>query len=53
MMDQLVQKTRLNTERNADPSYSLIDSQSVKTTSASKDREVDGGKKSKAASDIL
>ncbi|MDR0373187.1 MAG: hypothetical protein LBI79_06490 [Nitrososphaerota archaeon] len=43
----LVQKTRLNAKRNADPSYCLIDSQSVKTTSASEERGFDGGKKSR------
>ncbi|MCL2135115.1 MAG: hypothetical protein FWH37_06135 [Candidatus Bathyarchaeota archaeon] len=42
----LVQKTRLNVKRNAEPSYSLIDSQSVKTASASEERGFDGGKKS-------
>ena len=30
-----------------DPSYSLIDSQSVKTTSAAENRGIDGGKKIK------
>jgi putative transposase len=49
MMDLLVQKTRLNAGRSVDPSYGLIDSQSVKTTSASKERGFDGGKKSRAA----
>ena len=42
MTDLLVQKNRLNAKRNAEPSYSLIDSQSVKTTSASKERGFDG-----------
>jgi len=51
--DLLVQKTRLNAKRAPDPSYSLIDSQSVKTTSACEQREFDGGKKSKAANDTL
>jgi putative transposase len=51
MMDLLVQKTRLNAGRNVGPSYSLIDSQSVKTVSASDERGIDGGKKSKAAND--
>ena len=45
MMDMMVQKTRIKAGRNAQPSYSLIDSQSVKTTSASQQRGVDGGKK--------
>jgi putative transposase len=51
MTDLLVQMTRLETKRNAKPSYALIDSQSVKTTSASEERGFDGGKKSKAAND--
>jgi hypothetical protein len=37
--------------RCVDPSYGLIGSQSVKTNSASKDRGIDGGKKSKTAND--
>jgi putative transposase len=53
MTDLLVQKTRLNAGRDAVPSYSLIDSQSVKTVSASDERGIDGGKKSKAANDTL
>ncbi len=32
MTDLLVQKTHLNAKQAPDPSYSLIDSQSVKTT---------------------
>jgi putative transposase len=51
MTDLLVQMTRLEANRDAKPSYALIDSQSVKTTSASDNRGVDGGKKSKAAND--
>jgi len=47
MTDLLVQMTRLETKHNAKPSYSLIDSQSVKTTSASDERGFDGGKKIK------
>jgi transposase len=38
MTSILVQKTRLNAKRNTEPSYSLIDSQSVKTTSATEKR---------------
>ena len=49
MMDMLVQKTRVKAGRNVEPSYSLIDSQSAKTTSASEERGVDGGKKGKGA----
>ncbi|MDR0460033.1 MAG: transposase [Nitrososphaerota archaeon] len=51
MNDLLVAMTRVEAKRNAQPSYSLIDSQNTKTTSASDDRGYDGGKKSKAAND--
>ena len=44
-MDLLVQKTRVKAGRNPAPSYALIDSQSVKTASASENRGYDGGKK--------
>ena len=43
----LVKKSRKNAGRNEEPSYALIDSQSVKTTSASENRGYDGGKKQK------
>lgn len=49
--DLLVQKTRLAAGRKPTPSYGLIDSQSVKTTSASEERGIDGGKKLRAAND--
>lgn len=45
MMRDLVEKSRIHMGRNALPSYSLIDSQSVKTTGASQARGIDGGKK--------
>lgn len=48
----LVEKTRLDAGRNATPTLALIDSQSVKTTSASEERGIDGGKKRKVGSDI-
>jgi putative transposase len=44
-MDLLVQKVRKNAGRKPSPTYVLIDSQSVKTTSASEERGIDGGKK--------
>lgn len=40
----LVTKACKQAGRNAEPSYVLIDSQSVKTTSASEKRGIDGGK---------
>ena len=47
MLRDLVEKSRLHMGRHALPSYSLIDSQSVKTTSAAEKRGIDGGKKDK------
>lgn len=41
----LVEITRQIENRNAQPSYAIIDSQSVKTIGASEDRGLDGGKK--------
>ena len=49
MMRDLVKKCRMAIGRNTDPSNSLIDSQSVKTTSASEKRGIDGGKKDKGS----
>jgi transposase len=45
MMKDLVEKSRTKMGRNAEPSYSLIDSQSVKTTDKAVGRGIDGGKK--------
>ena len=45
----LVERVRTDAGRNADPSYAIIDSQSVKTTSAAEERGIDGGKKQKGA----
>jgi len=42
---ELAALSRLQDGRKADPTFSLIDSQSVKTTSASDERGIDGGKK--------
>lgn len=47
--DELVGKTRVKAGRNEVPSYSLIDSQSVKTTGKSEEVGIDGGKKSKGS----
>jgi putative transposase len=44
IMDDLVKKVRVKAERSEAPTYSIIDSQSVKTTSASEERGIDGGK---------
>lgn len=49
MMRDLVQKSRITMGRKPDPSYSLIDSQSIKTTDKAHERGIDGGKKSKRA----
>ncbi len=50
--DALVKKIRESAEREASPTYGIIDSQSAKTTSASEERGIDGGKKRKAEKDI-
>jgi len=47
--DLLVRKTREKAGRSPNPTYALIDSQSVKTTSASSERGIDGGKKNQGA----
>ena len=46
ILHDLVEKTRVNAGREAAPTYGIIDSQSVKTTSAAEERGIDGGKKS-------
>lgn len=51
VLKMLVRKTRKANERNENPSYALIDSQSVKTTVASEKRGYDGEKR-KAEKDI-
>ena len=40
----LVERVRTDAGRNTGPSYAIIDSQSVKTTSAAEERGIDGGK---------
>jgi len=52
VMDFLVRETRVNAGRDENPSYALIDSQSVKTTADAENRGYDGGKKRKGANDI-
>lgn len=47
IMQDLVKEERVKRGRNPDPSYSLMDSQSVKTTGAADKRGIDGGKKNK------
>lgn len=47
ILQHLVKVTRQNAGRNETPSYSLIDSQSVKTAYASEQIGFDGGKKRK------
>ena len=42
-------RVRTDAGRNAGPSYAIIDSQSVKTTSAAKERGIDRGRKQKDA----
>jgi putative transposase len=49
ILDVLVKKMRKKVGKKPTPSYALIDSQSVKTTSASENMGVDGGKKSKGS----
>ena len=50
ILEQLVKKTRTDAGRKENPSYALVDSQSVKTVAASEERGIDGGKKRKAES---
>jgi len=52
LMDDLVVLSRLSAGREPSPTYGLIDSQSAKTTSASEERGIDGGKKRKGESGI-
>ena len=45
-MKDLVKRSRVKMGCSPDPNYSLIDSQSVKTTDKAHERGIDGGKKS-------
>lgn len=47
ILKKLVEKSREQMGRNSEPSYAIVDSQSSKTTGASIDRGIDGGKKNK------
>ena len=47
VMQFLVKETRIQSGRNAEPSYALIDSQSVKAAYHSDKKGYDGGKKQK------
>ena len=53
ILEHMVVKTREDAGRSAEPTYGIIDSQSVKTVSASEERGIDGGKKQKAENDTL
>jgi len=53
ILQHLVVKTREEAGRSPEPTYGIIDSQSVKTVSASEERGIDGGKKRRAESGIL
>ena len=50
ILEHLVKKTRTGAGRKENPSYALVDSQSVKTVAAIEERGIDGGKKRKAES---
>ena len=50
IMEHLVAVTRMDAGHNPEPSYGLLDSQSVKTVAASEERGIDGGKKRKDGS---
>ena len=51
ILQAAVRKTREKAGRAAEPSYALIDSQSVKTIYSSQNRGYDGGKKQKDEND--
>ena len=49
ILAHLVEKTRKDAGKSAEPHYALIDSQSVKTVADNEKRGIDGGKKQKGA----
>ena len=49
ILAHLVEKTRKDAGKSAEPHYALIDSQSVKTVADNEARGIDGGKKQKGA----
>ncbi len=53
VLDIMVERTREKAGRKPGPTYALVDSQSVKTTYASQERGIDGGKKQRAGNDTL
>ena len=53
ILHHLVLKTRTDAGRSPEPTYAIIDSQSVKTVAASEERGFDGGKKQKEENAIL
>jgi putative transposase len=52
LLEHMVRLTRRNAGKSESPSYAIVDSQSVKTTGASEQRGIDGGKKRKDGSVI-
>ena len=52
LLEHMVKLTRRDAGKSESPSYAIVDSQSVKTTGASEQRGIDGGKKRKDGSAI-